>query len=361
MNRSLLQLEGIRVRRGRRLVLEVAELAIHRGELLAILGPNGAGKSTLLEVMAGLLPPESGQVLLHGELAEPRLLRRATALVLQEPVLLDLSVRHNILLPLLLRRVPRPEREKRARLWAERLGILPLLPERATRLSGGQAQRVALARALALAPELLLLDEPFSCLDEPTRAQLLAELPRLLRAAGATAAFVTHQQEEALAIADRVAVLLRGSLRQVGPPPSVFRAPADEEVARFLGVSNLIPGKVRRAQDGLVFVEVGAGQEIVAAGQVPPQEEVLACLRPEDITLLEPGTIAPTSSARNSLPAKVVRLCPYGHTVHVELDCGFPLLAAVTHISAAEMALEPGSQVFVTFKASAVHLLGRPS
>jgi len=236
----LLELRDIAVTAGGRTILALDELAIAPGETLAILGANGAGKSTLLRVAGGLRRPDRGEVRLHGRRAAPPQVRAVSAAVLQRPLLRRGSVRANAETGLRFKRIPRAERHARAARWLARFGLAPLADQPAGSLSGGEAQRVSLARALALAPELLLLDEPFGALDAPTRAELLADLRDILAASSTAALLVTHDRHEASAVADRVAILHAGTLRQLGPPRSVLEHPADADCARLLGFENVV-------------------------------------------------------------------------------------------------------------------------
>ncbi|HXF69138.1 MAG TPA: ABC transporter ATP-binding protein [Thermoflexus sp.] len=364
MNKVLLSIRDLQVRYGDRVALEVSALDLYEGEILAIIGPNGAGKTTLLYAVAGLVPLARGKILLRGQTVNPHQVsyRRRLALVLQEPVLLDLSVLANVLLGLRIRRLPRQEAETRALEALERLGVAHLAHRSARTLSGGEAQRVCLARALALRPEVLLLDEPFSSLDAPTRAALLADLRDLLRQSRTTTLFVTHNQDEALQLGDRIAVLLQGRVRQVGPPEQVFGAPADEEVAAFVGVENRVSGQVVAWSDGGVIVEVGS-QRLEVAEEAPVGQAVWVCLRPEDVTLFPADQPLTATSARNRFYGRVVRVEPRGRLYHVTVDCGFHLVATVTPRSLQELGLTSGQEVVVAFKATAAHLLlrGQPA
>jgi tungstate transport system ATP-binding protein len=239
VSEPLLEIRGLRVRRGERPVLDIDRLEIQRGETLAVVGPNGAGKSTLLLVIARLLNPERGQILLNRQPVETfstREYRRRLALVMQEPLMLNRTVSENVALGLRYRGVGASERARRVGQWLERLGIADLAGRRAVQLSGGEARRASLARALVLAPELLLLDEPFSSLDAPSRQRLFVDLRAILAETGTTTIFITHQMEEALQLSGRLAVMLSGRIRQTGTPQEVLAAPATVEVAAFLGV-----------------------------------------------------------------------------------------------------------------------------
>jgi tungstate transport system ATP-binding protein len=239
--------------------------------------------------------------------------------------------------------------------WLEQLGIAHLAERQARTLSGGEAQRTALARALVLEPELLLLDEPFSALDQPTREALIEDMGRILRRRRATAVLVTHDRGEAQALGDRVAVVLGGRLLQVDQAAQVFRAPASEEVARFVGVETLLECRVRAVTGGLAILEAGK-QTIEVAQPAEAGEWVRLCVRPEDVTLTAPAA-GSVSSARNHLAGQIVRLAQSGPHVRVTIDCGFPLVALVTQRSVAEMGLAPGGPVTAHFKATAPHLL----
>ncbi len=346
--------------RGGRVILDIPELGVAPGEVLAVVGPNGAGKSSLLRVMALLERPTRGEVLMDGRpvRGDPLPYRRRMAVVFQEPLLLDTTVEANVTLGLALRGVPRHRRQERARHWLERLGIAHLAKRSVRFLSVGEAQRVSLARAFALAPEVLLLDEPFSALDAPTRQSLLGEVESLLRETATTTVLVTHQREEALRLGQRVAVLIEGRIRQVGPPQAVFSRPADAAVAAFLGVENILPGRVREVQGGLAWVEVGPHTLAAPADHLPEGGQVWACVRPEHVALA-PAQEAAGVSPRNRLRGVVRALALEGAQVRVEVDCGFPVVAYVTLHALEELALAPGREVTVLFKALSVHLVPR--
>lgn len=359
-SQPLLEINELTVHRNGRLVLHVSHLSVSTGETLAVIGPNGAGKSTLLLALARLIEPAQGKLTFHGQpLSSLRELeyRRRIGLVLQEPLLLDRSVLDNVSLGLRFRRVSPHLATKIAMEWLAKFGITHLASRPARHLSGGEAQRASLARALALKPEILLLDEPFSSLDSPTRLRLLEDFHALLAEASMTTIFVTHDLDEALYLGDRVAVLLNGNISQVGPPQQVFSAPVDRDVADLVGVETVIGGNVTASVDGLLEVDIG-GQGLSVVGQAALGRPVLVCLRPEDITLW-PQNNPPPSSARNQLRGQVQRLNPQGTLMRVVIDCGFPLVALITRTSAQELALQPGKPVMAAFKASAVHLIPR--
>jgi tungstate transport system ATP-binding protein len=357
LTKPLLELRDVSVQRGRRPILNVPQVDVRAGEVLAIVGPNGAGKSTLLRVLA-LLEEFGGEVLFKGEPVKgDRLLyRRRMAMVFQEPLLLDTSVESNVRTGLSLRGVRGQEAKRRADAWLDRFGIAHLRGRSARTLSGGEAQRASLARALVLEPEVLLLDEPFSSLDAPTRDALTDDLDAVLAGRDVATVFVTHDRAEALRVGDRIAVLINGTIRQIGGPGEVFASPVDQEVAAFVGVENIIPGHIVSVDEGLAHVDVG-NYIVETATDLAAGTQVLVCLRPEEVVLNRMAEAYPSTSARNRVPATVSRLTPAGPYIRAELDAGFPLVALVTKQSLEDLALSPGTPVVTTFKATAVHLI----
>jgi tungstate transport system ATP-binding protein len=239
--KTLVDIRGLLVLRGDQPALQLDHLEILKGEVLAIVGPNGAGKSTLLLTLARLLKPKRGEILFDSQPASAEsdtAYRRRIALVMQDPLLFDTSVFENVASGLKFRGIPKNEVRQKVPLWLERLGVAHLSKRRANQLSGGEAQRVSLARALVLEPDLLLLDEPFSALDPPTRSRILDDLKHLLTEVQTTTIFVTHDLPEAKLLAERMAVIIANRLRQVGKPESVFARPADNDVAQFLNPKN---------------------------------------------------------------------------------------------------------------------------
>jgi len=346
---------------GGKRVLEIPALHVSRSEVLVVMGPNGSGKTTLLLSLASLLKPDKGSSILYGGKPAGDGLnalgaRRRFAVVFQESLLLNGTVWDNVTLGARLRGINRAEAGARARKWLERFGVTHLAKRQARMLSGGEAKRVSLARAFVLEPEVLFLDEPFAALDSPTRQGLIDDFERVLRETKVTTLMATHERNEALALADRVAVLIGGAIRQVGTPAEVFSYPVDEEVAEFVEAGNILPGEVA-AQDGGLAVVACCGKEIEAVSSLPPGTRVTVCLRHEDVTLSLPSADMPSTSARNRFSGKVTRIYPVGFQVRVTLDCGFPLTAMITGRSREGLALAEGSQVVATFKASSIHLI----
>lgn len=363
MSQPKLSLRDVRVRLGKAEIVRAPHLDVLAGEVLVIIGPNGAGKSVLLETLALLQRPIQGRVLFEGQPVAGRelALRRRMAVVFQDPLLLRRSLADNVAMGLRLRGVPRSVRRERATHWMRRFGIAHLARRSALTLSGGEAQRTNLARAFALDPEVLLLDEPFSALDPPTREDLLDDLSAALRDTGVTTVFVTHDRAEALRLGDRVAVMMGGQVRQVGTAAEVFAAPVDEEVAAFVGVETIVQGRVQSLADGLATIDVGGAAVQAMVPNLDSGSEVLVCLRPEDVVLEPAGLGSRPTSARNHLRGTVIRITTVGGQVRVVLDCGFTLVVLITKQSLEEMSLAVNDEVVASFKATAVHVIPRRS
>ena len=338
------------------------DLPLDAAPVTVLFGASGSGKTTILRCLAGLDRPQRGSIRLGGETwfdaaagthLPPQ--RRRVGLLFQDHALFPhLRVAENVAFGL-ARQGP-AERERAVRRVVQLLRLDGLLDRRPGELSGGQRQRVALARALAPRPRLLLLDEPLSALDAPSREELRGELRSVLVSAGVPSLVVTHDRIEALALGDRIAVLAEGSIRQVGPVPEVFGAPADLAVARAVGMENVLPARVVERADGLAVAEVGPVR-LVAVDPGLLGSEAFACVRAEEIVLELPSGSA--TSARNRLPGVVLGLAPEGPLVRVTLDCRFRLVALVTRRSAEALALAPGTRLEALVKAQAIRLVPR--
>ncbi|RNL81605.1 ABC transporter ATP-binding protein [Halostreptopolyspora alba] len=330
-----------------------------------LFGPSGSGKTTLLRCVAGLDQPDpTSHVELdghpwsaHGRHVPTR--RRRVGYLSQDHALFGhLSVAGNVGYG--LHRLARRERAARVDEALGAAGATHLRDTPTRQLSGGEAQRVALARALAPRPRLLLLDEPLSALDSPTRTRLRTELRAILLRLGTPTVVVTHDRVEALALGDRIAVLVGGRLHQVDSVEHVFSRPATAQAAAAVDVENVIGGQVHELGDELVRVRVGP-HLVTAVGErdLTPETPVLVCVRAEDIALeTEPPGHA--ASPRNHLPATVTAVTPDGPLQRVDLDAGFPLVAFVTRHAREDLGLAPGRRVSAAIKAPAVHLIRRP-
>jgi molybdopterin-binding protein len=355
----VLEGRGLSVSYDSKKVLDVSSIQVKSNQVLAFIGPNGSGKTTLLLCLALLLRPTSGQILYQGQAVDftkPLVhMRRHFAVAFQEPLLLNTSVWENVVLGLKLRGVKGPESHQRAAQWLERFGIAGLAKQPARTLSGGEAQRANLARAFALQPEILFLDEPFAAVDTPTRQALFGDMYNILQETRFTTVMVTHDRNEAQTLAHHIAVLVKGQIIQHGSPKEIFASPASEEVAKFVGMENIVEGIVRSNRDCLAEIMVDS-QVIEGVTTCQAGGYVNVFIRPEDITL---ALTKSSSSARNTFRGKISGLIPIGPLVRVSLDCGFPLTALITRLSAEELHLESGTSVFASFKAAAIHIMAR--
>ena len=348
----MLRIESLSIQLGEFQIRDIS-LEIQPNEYFIILGPTGAGKTILLETIAGIHSPDSGRIWLDDQditSVEPR--ERNIAMVYQDYMLFPhLTVRENIAFGLRQKRMALNEQREIVAEISALLDISHLLERYPVTLSGGEHQRVALARALVPKPKILLLDEPMNALDSRIREKIRGELSRIQKITGTTIVQITHHFDEVYTLADRIAIVRNGKIIQVGEPSDVFLHPRDTFVAEFLGIGNMIRG-ISVKSGNLAQITTGNGQVFYAAS--PVIGEVVATLHPEDIILSD----APfASSARNCLSGIVSEIVPFGSTVRVILDVGFPLTALLTRESCRELHLEPGSTVFATFKASAVHVI----
>jgi thiamine transport system ATP-binding protein len=279
----MLAVKNLSVHYGTLAAVSEVDFEVADGEVLALLGPSGCGKSTLLRAVAGLEPPAAGEIRWDGtDLADVPVHRRGFGLVFQDGQLFPhRDVAGNVAFGLRMRHVPTADRRTRVAELLELVGLAGYERRRVTELSGGEQQRIALARALAPRPRLLLLDEPLSALDRALREQLAMDLAGVLRVAGATALVVTHDHDEAFTLADRVAVMRAGRITQTGPPDEVWRCPADEDTARFLGCGLFLPAQVT---DGVVTCELGTTSLLWA-----PDGDVTLGLRPTALRLNDNG------------------------------------------------------------------------
>jgi tungstate transport system ATP-binding protein len=357
--KPIIEIRNLRVERGGVTLLDIPSFFIQEEEVLSLIGPNGAGKTTLLQTLSFLSKPFEGEIFFGGRKVEANHsileYRRRLAMVFQEPLLFDTTVFNNVASGLKIRGVRKSEIRERVEEQLDRFEISDLRDRSAKTLSGGEAQRTSLARAFALQPEILLLDEPFSSLDPPTRDSLLDDLEYILQQTRTTAIFATHDRLEALRLSDQIAVMNQGKILQVGSPDEVMNQPVDEFVASFVGVETILSGKVIKRDGGSFIASVGS-KEIEAVGDARLGENVVLCIRPENVTLSTSRSQEKTS-ARNAFSGKVSKITPLGLYQKVHLHCGFPLVAYVTNHSLEELCLAEGKEVGASFKATAVTVI----
>jgi len=354
---TLLEIRGLVMKAGKTTILDLPSLDVYKNEVLILLGPNGAGKSTLLRAAAGLIKPTAGSIRFKDE---PHLtdleFRRKVSTVFQSPLLLTDTVSNNIATGLGFRGLSRTEIRERVDHWMDLLHLTHIKDRPARVLSGGEAQRVSLARAFCLETELILMDEPFSAVDAPTRQDLLEDLRNILSKTNQTCIYVTHDIDETLTIGDRVAVMFGGNLHQIGPVQNTFDHPKTPEVAAFMGVENIIPGVVTGVKENVLTIRSG-NVTLEASGQLQAGSNVFVCLRPEDITLYSADEEIRPSTARNRLLCRITGMFNHGSLIRIEMDAGIKLVALVTRPSVEELGLKVDRNVYAVFKASAVHLL----
>jgi putative spermidine/putrescine transport system ATP-binding protein len=299
---SFLDVAGAEKSFGAATVLGGVDLGVAKGEFVSLLGPSGCGKTTLLRIVAGLLGVDRGTVKLDGEdiTARPPH-RRDVGVVFQNYALFPhLTVAENVAFGLKARRRATVETRDAVRRFLDLVHLSDFADRSVRALSGGQQQRVAVARALAVRPKLLLLDEPFSALDRKLRETMQIELRRLLRELGTTSVFVTHDQDEALTMSDRIAVMNHGTIEQFDTPEAIYRRPATAFALEFVGLSSRLAGKVVRAEDGLVTIETAFGR-LVAPGRFVTGASVLLAVRPERISVNPPGDYAFKACLRDAV------------------------------------------------------------
>jgi ABC-type Fe3+/spermidine/putrescine transport system ATPase subunit len=350
MAEPILELRHVRKQFGSAIPADNVSLSIGAGEFFTFLGPSGSGKSTLLRIVAGLERADAGQVLLRGrDVGDVPPWRRHLGMVFQQYANFPhMNVAENVAYGLRRRGLSRPEISARVRELLDLVGLPGFEERRVTQLSGGEQQRVAIARALAPRPELLLLDEPLAALDEKIRREMQGELTKIQEATGTTFVYVTHDQEEALTMSDRIAVLNRGRCVQVDEPERIFRFPRTRFVAGFFRGCNVLDGRLEVDDDGAVLVLAGRRLALRGGGGRTGSQAV--ALRGESLLLGEQA-----KGADLVVPARLDRITYRGvyHDYPLRLDDGQELSATLTQ----RLPLAEGSRVDVGIRADEVVLL----
>jgi sn-glycerol 3-phosphate transport system ATP-binding protein len=332
---------------GRTKVVHGIDLDILHGDFVVILGPSGCGKSTLLRMIAGLEEIDAGQIAIAGRVVnelEPR--ERGCAMVFQNYALYPhMSVAENIGYSLKIMGIRKAERLERVAAVARIVGLEEFLDRRPAQLSGGQRQRVAMARAMIKEPQVFLFDEPLSNLDAKLRVQMRIEIRRLHRRLGGTSVFVTHDQVEAMTLADKLVVMNAGRIEQVGTPKEVYHRPASLFVAGFIGSPPMNIIRVEKATPGLARLDSGATLQMPRLDSVPESSLRLG-IRPEDIELVAPGT-----PGAMEMPVEFVEELGAGHLVHGEFE-GAEFVVALP--GAIEVAA--GGRLHMRFPPEALHI-----
>jgi putative spermidine/putrescine transport system ATP-binding protein len=315
-----LDMDGIRVRYGQTIAVHDVTISVEPGEMLALLGPSGCGKTTLLRTVAGFIRPAAGRVLVDGAAIDhlpPG--RRGVGIVFQSYALFPhMSAAENVAYGLEARRLPKAEIARKVDAALSAVRMETFADRRPRALSGGQQQRVALARALAIEPAILLLDEPFAALDRSLRLDLQLEIKRIQRRFGVTAVLVTHDQDEAMSMSDRMAVMNAGRVEQVAPPAEVYDRPGTAFVAGFVGTTNRLSGRVE-ARDGAGYrirLDAGASVAVESARGFDVGARVVVCARPEQLELRAGG------DAPDAFPARLRQSLPLGPALIHDVESG---------------------------------------
>lgn len=351
------ELRGIMKKFQNNVVVQDFNLQVEQGEFISFLGPSGCGKTTTLNMIAGFLDPDGGDLLIKGQrMNGVPPYKRELGMVFQTYSLFPhMTVAENIAYGLKLRKVGKSEMQERV----NRVLNLVKLPNVADRypkqLSGGQRQRIAIARALVIEPSLLLLDEPLSNLDAKLREELRDELKRLHQEIGVTTIFVTHDQEEALSLSDRIVVLNHGFVEQIGTPLEIYNQPASEFVHTFIGKTNRMEGEVLSVEGEQLTVRTTAGMVIRAGKQqrpFAPKQKVVIFVRPEKITLTDEAGAG--SDESNVIEGKLQLASFLGSYTECEVQAGGQTLSVKVQMNDKSAQREPGTGVYCQWNAEDV-------
>ena len=357
---AFLELTGISKYFGRAAAVENVDLAVDQGEFLTLLGPSGCGKTTILRMVAGFEVPDEGRVLLGGEDITRRAAnRRPMGMVFQAYALFPhMTASQNIAFGMRLKKLPKEQIAERCATLLELVGLGDKGQSYPHQLSGGQQQRIALARALAIEPKVLLLDEPLSALDAKVRVSLRDEIRRIQQQLKMTAIYVTHDQEEALAISDRIAVMAKGHIEQLDYPEEIYSRPRTAFAATFVGNSNRFQGVLTSAAEGLFTTE---GYTLhVGPSNLGDTTSVLVLVRPEKVDLFaldEDGNAPTATQAENQIEGVIdlrTFLGPFTR-FHVQINEQASLIADIPNQQARDLAV--AQRVVVSFPASACQVL----
>ena len=349
------EIKGVTLSYGAFVAIKGVDLTVEKGSFVTLLGPSGCGKTTILRSIAGLVTPDSGEILIAGRrINEVPIYRRNIGLVFQNYALFPhKSIFDNVAFGLKYRKVPKAEIARRVKAALETVRLPGVEAKLPSQLSGGQQQRIALARAIVIEPDVLLLDEPLSALDANLREEMRSELKQIQRKVGITTIFVTHDQEEALALSDRIVVMNHGLIEQNDAPEAVYRRPASRFVATFLGQSNLLAGAVRSVSGGGASVALPGGREIetLKAGGLSAGDQVTVVVRAQRIEVSGDGR-----GARNQLRGRIAAMSYLGGTAIYMIDCGEGIRLQAIAMVGAELFRE-GDAVVAGFAAGDCVLL----
>ncbi|MFO1174986.1 MAG: ABC transporter ATP-binding protein [Paracoccaceae bacterium] len=358
---TLVAFEGVEKRFGAFVAVQKMDFDIRKGEFLAIMGSSGCGKTTTLRMLAGLEAPTAGVIRLSGQpINHLPTWSRDTPMVWQSLALFPfLNVIENVEFALKMRGIGKAERRRRAEQWLDRMQISEFAGRNISQLSGGQRQRVALARSLVVEPEILLLDEPLSALDAALKVRMQSVLKNLQRETGITFVYVTHSQSEAFSMADRVVIMSRGKIEQIGTPQEIYRSPRTRFVADFLGSSNIFPGKVIRSEKGAIALETASGTLRLAT---PGQSVTPAVGQPVTLTVLDTKmglSVEAPKGTYNVVQARMIgeQFVGATATIYLETDDGKEIRVQKGHDELGGLPLHSGQRFHAYWAEEDGHLV----
>ena len=353
----MVELRNVTKRFGAYEALKDASFEIRAGEFMTFLGPSGCGKTTCLRLISGFDTPTSGQILLDGKdvTFEPPYRRDVNQVFQNYALFPHLTIYENIAFGLRMKKIPATQIQERVDRVVKMTSLEEFTSRKPAQLSGGQRQRVALARAIICEPKVLLLDEPLSALDAKLRTQMRVELKQLQKKLGITFIFVTHDQEEALTMSDRVAVINAGRVEQIGTVNEIYYKPATRFVASFIGESNIVEAEILRAEGEFLHCRLEGGLELaVRSAQPPALSQILLSLRPEKIRLTRenPGH-------RNSFPGTIEMEIFKGAVdeLTISVQGGLQLGAVLANDGQAESDFHEGERIFARIQPEDIHIV----
>lgn len=336
-------------------IVDVDSFKVLSGEHISLIGPNGSGKSSLVKILAFLQHPTSGEIIFESSRGKSIIdKRREMAIVMQEPLLLNMTVYDNVAYGLKIRKF-KGDIKKQVEYWLEKLNIYHLKKRYPKNLSGGEAQRVSIARALALNPKILFLDEPFTALDAPTKAQLLEELNLLIKQSNITSIFITHDFSEIPFLADKVYVMLEGKIVQKGTIEEIFYRPVNEGVANLVGADNQYNVKIieKLSSSKYVVAEYNTGIKLIVDVQSNENfssEQVLkAFIRSDDVLL--------GNGSENCIEGNIEQIIPYGFQYKLVINVGFSISLLISKHRYIELNPRIGGKLLINIKPNNIHLV----
>jgi putative spermidine/putrescine transport system ATP-binding protein len=353
--KGAIELRQVTKQFGKERVVDAISTSIAPGEFFSLLGPSGSGKTTTLMMIAGFNDVDEGEIIVDGvNVAQVPPQRRGFGMVFQNYAIFPhLNVFDNVAFPLRARKLPAEQIKTRVQQALELVRLERFADRFSRQLSGGQQQRVAIARAIVFQPSVVLMDEPLGALDKNLRYQMQVELKEIQQRLGMTVVYVTHDQEEAMNMSDRIAIMNSGRIEQVGKPAEIYDQPNSNFIARFLGEANLVPGTIESVNGGIATLRTAAGHRLSARvrGQATPGAAAHVFVRPERVALGAAGAARPAEGVINTITGKIAQSSFLGHIFRhaVEIEPGVRMTVDV-HNAAAGLSRAPGEQVTLSWQ-----------